>query len=260
MFKLIVGIVGVFGSATSTASHASVAVGGWFFQTDANTTIHLSPTESQNGQSLAFDNPLVPVSTKHSLSTITSFEPTGANAAITVDSQLSFDHPQNLSMDILLDWNLSNSPELLSYVRGGSNIGYTFYTDKNYAFNFDYAIKTDSESVFGSGFIGLSGNNGYVFYNDFLLNENGSYSGIIGPGSYYLQINHTNISYDYFYQSQKISGKSEGVYNFSLSNPVVPVPEPSSWVLMLSGFMVVGKIMRRGKPRLAQDYTCVRLS
>ncbi len=252
MFKLRIGFACVLALSAASAGHANVSWGGWFLDTQVSATVIIPPVDSDSDSASAFDNNLpTPVAVTRSLSSLASYDSASVQAAVATHSNLNFLNPQSLTLDVSTEWNLTTSPVHMAFVNGGANFAYSFNTDKEYFFTLDYDIETDILSTIATSFLGLGGQNGYIFLKTQIMNDVGKFSGVIGPGSYYLQINNSNVATNNVYNAPAVTGQGAGTFKFTLSDPVVAAPEPATWAMMISGLGFVGASMRRRSAKIS---------
>ncbi|WP_397422017.1 PEPxxWA-CTERM sorting domain-containing protein [Phenylobacterium sp.] len=103
----------------------------------------------------------------------------------------------------------------------------------------------------------LGGTLGYELYDPFsnTVLASGSYTDSVGGAwiTRTLSAAATSSSIGVRVQALFSSGAGPGLDNVILTTPTAPIPEPTSWALMIGGFGVVGATMRR---RRAAQLTC----
>lgn len=92
-----------------------------------------------------------------------------------------------------------------------------------------------------------SNSTGYLDTNYINSGESGTESYNLTAGSYYLYTSSNSSTYAYTGVQGTANASEAGLFTFNFTN-VAPVPEPSTWAMMLVGFGVVGTSMRR-RPR-----------
>ena len=152
-----------------------------------------------------------------------------------------------LALDVNTNASFVTTPNTLSGATHFASVGYTFCTDTTYRYTLGFTL-TNTPNAHIHTFLGLS-NAGYLFTYRPVGNEAGQISGIIGPGTYYLQI------IDQVGNEQRNIGSTGSAanaasYRFTLTAPVA-VPEPATWAMLIVGFGLIGRVMRQGQPRRA---------
>jgi hypothetical protein len=236
----------VLAAVTPSAANASVILGGLFMQTSVNSYLYDgSSFQSNTADQLNFGLAVPSVTPAVAATSVGSVSSTFSNA--NTNSLLAMANLSALALDVNTNASFITTPNTLSGATHFVSVGYTFYTDTTYRYTLDFTL-TNTPNTSISTFLGLS-NAGYLFSHRPVGNEAGGISGIIGPGTYYLQI------IDQVGNEQRYSGgtgraANAASYRFSLTAPLA-VPEPATWGMIIVGFGLVGRVMRQGQPRRA---------
>jgi len=250
MRNLVMAAAGAILFGLPAASHATVTVDYLHVETDAVTWINAGINQYADYETFVDENLAAPqVIGRISAANASVGDD---NFAAYVGSNFVFPDNEHIMLDVAGAWNWN--PGTIGDLGNAEIVvilNYFFSTSATYAYNLTYDSAWDSYWTNSKGRVSLSSLSGLLANKVTAPNDNGSFSGIIGPGQYMLGLvvdNLTKIDRRALFGPPLGGGNSH--FTFSLL-AVAPqgsaVPEPGTWAMMIGGFALAGGILRRGK-------------
>jgi hypothetical protein len=223
---------------------AATVVTGMFLQVSTNSGASNGTAPISDSKNIVYSPLSAPTSQAFESSSSVSYGPAKTSALVSLLGQLDVFSPESITLGLSGGSALfSSNPGELAYAGHFVSLGYSFFTNDISNFSIKYGLENSPQPTNQYTLVGLSNSSGYINYIQPASNSGGVASGVIGPGNYYLQFISQVTDSQYGYQGPNGGSSFSHNFSFQLSTPQA-VPEPTSWIMMLVGFGMIGATIR----------------